>query len=124
MGEAVRIASDKQAKEPGIEQAGRGYFEILGSELPRAAASAIARHEWPTLIALAAAAHQRAYTDMAITLLSAETAALPSLLAPLRLAHAALAPLEASLVMLPARAVADASSGDFAEYMAAAGRTR
>lgn len=124
LGDAVRIASEKQSNEPGIAEAGRDYFEVLGAELPGAAASAIARHDWPTLIALAAAAHHRAYNDMAITLLTAETAALPLLLAPLRLDHAALAPLEASLVMLPARAVADASSGDFAEYMAAAGRTR
>lgn len=124
LGEAVRIASEKQVSESGIERAGRDYFEILGSELPDAAASAIARHDWPTLIALAAASQRRAYNDMAITLLTAETAALPSLLAPLRLDHAALAPLEASLVMLPARAVADADNGDYAEYSAAAGRTR
>ena len=124
LGEAVRIASEKQACESGIEQAGRDYFEILGAELPDAAASAIARHDWPTLIALAAAAQRRGYEDMAITLLTAETAALPSLLAPLRLDHAALAPLEASLVMLPARAVSDAGTGDYADYSAAAGRTR
>ena len=124
LGEAVRTASDRQASEPGIERAGRDYFEILGAALPDAAATAIARHDWPTLIALAAAAHRRTYNDMAITLLTAETAALPSLLAPLRLDHAALAPLEASLVMLPARAVTDASGGDYAEFSAAAERTR
>jgi hypothetical protein len=52
LGDAVRIASEKQASESGIERAGRDYFEILGSALPDAAASAIARHDWPTLIAI------------------------------------------------------------------------
>lgn len=124
LGEAVRVASDRQAGEPGIDHAGREYFRILGTGLPDAAAAAIMRHDWPTLIALGAAAHRRTYDDMAISLLTAETAALPSLLAPLRLDHAALAPLEASLVMLPARAVTDASGGDYAEFSAAAERTR
>lgn len=121
LGERVRIAIERQAEEPGIERAGQAYYEILGAALPEAAAAAIARHNWPTLIALAAAAHRRAYNDMAITILTAETAALPSLFAPLRLDHAALAPLEASLVMLPARAV---SGADYAEYSAAAERSR
>ena len=51
--------------------------------------------------------------DMALALITAEAAALPVLLAPLRLDSAALAPLEASLAMLPARALAgdDAGSG-------------
>lgn len=109
LGDAVRVATGRHADERGIEGAGQTYYEILGAALPDAAATAIARHNWPTLIALAAAAHRRSYSDMAITLLTAESAALPSLLAPLRLDHAALAPLEASLTMLPARAVADAS---------------
>lgn len=108
LGDAVRVAIERQAGETGIAHAGHAYFEVLGTALPGAAAEAIARHNWPTLIALAASAHRRAYDDMAITLLTAESAALPSLLAPLGLDHAALAPLEASLVMLPARAVADA----------------
>ena len=112
LGEAVRIAIERQADEPGIEDAGRAYHDRLGAALPDAAAAAIARHNWPTLIALAAAAHRSAYDDMAISLLTAESAALPSLLAPLRLDHAALAPLEASLMMLPARAVTDASGDE------------
>ena len=112
LGDAVRVAIERQAEETGMAHAGQAYYEILGAALPGAAAAAIARHNWPTLIALAAAAHRRAYDDMAMTLLTAETAALPSLLAPLRLDHAALAPIEASLVMLPARAVADVSSDE------------
>lgn len=112
LGDAVRVAIERQAEETGMARAGQAYYEILGSALPGAAAAAIARHNWPTLIALAAAAHHRAYDDMAIALLTAETAALPSLLAPLRLDHSALAPLEASLVMLPSRAVADASGDE------------
>ena len=112
LGDAVRVAIERQAEETGMAHAGQAYHEILGAELPGAAAAAIARHSWPTLIALAASAHRRAYDDMAMTLLTAETAALPSLLAPLRLDHAALAPLEASLVMLPARAVADVNNGE------------
>ncbi len=112
LGDAVRVAIERQASETGMSHAGQAYYEILGAALPGAAAAAIARHNWPTLVALAASAHRRAYDDMAITLLTAETAALPSLLAPLRLDHAALAPLEASLVMLPARAVADVSNDE------------
>ena len=113
LGEAVRIATERQSDEPGLERAGKAYYEILGAALPDAASAAIARHDWPTLISLAAAAHRRTYSDMAITLLTAESAALPSLLAPLRLDHTALAPLEASLAMLPARAVADAGDAEF-----------
>lgn len=112
LGDAVRLATERHADERGIEHAGQAYYEILGPALPDAAASAIARHNWPTLIALAAAAHRCRYGDMAMALLTAESAALPSLLAPLRLDHAALAPLEASLMMLPARAVADASGDE------------
>ena len=65
------------------------------------------------MTALAAAAGKRRYADMALALITAEAAALPVLLAPLRLDSAALAPLEASLAMLPARALAgdDAGSG-------------
>lgn len=113
LGDAVRLATERQAEETGMAEAGQAYYDILGTALPDAAATAVARHNWPTLIALAASAHRRAYDDMAITLLTAETAALPSLLAPLRLDHAALAPLEASLVMLPARAVAEAGYAEF-----------
>ena len=113
LGDAVRAATERQAEEAGMAEAGQAYYEILGSALPDAAAAAVARHNWPTLIALAASAHRRTYDDMALTLLTAETAALPSLLAPLRLDHAALAPLEASLVMLPARAVAEIGHAEF-----------
>src|SRR3546814_7502247 len=68
--------------------------------------SDLAGHDWPALIALAAATHRRRYGDMALALLTAETAALPSLLAPLRLDRAALAPLEISLVRLSGRSLA------------------
>lgn len=112
LGEAVRTAAEFQASERGMTRAGLDYAGHLGAEMPGAAAAAIARHDWPTLVALAAAAHGRAYHDMALSLLTAETAALSSLLAPLRLDHAALAPLEASLAMLPARAVGAGDSGD------------
>ncbi|HKX89357.1 MAG TPA: hypothetical protein VJM13_09120, partial [Sphingopyxis sp.] len=113
LGEAVRAATEQHGHETGITAAGAAYSEALRVARPDAAAAAIARHDWPTLIALAAASHRRAYDDMAIALMTAETAALPSLLAPLRLDHTALAPLEASLAMLPARAVSGADFGDF-----------
>lgn len=106
LGDGVRAATDNHPGENGITDAGAAYAEILGKDMPRTVADAIARHDWPTLIALAAAACGCSYADMALALLSAETAALPSLLAPLRLDRAALAPLEASLATLPARAVA------------------
>lgn len=113
LGEAVRAAMERQADEAGIARAGRAYYDILGATAPDVAATAIARHNWPVLIALAAAAHRGTYEDMALALLTAESAALPSLLAPLRLDRTALAPLEASLAMLPARAVADGAAGDY-----------
>lgn len=112
LGEAVRVALERQAEERGIASAGAVYYEKLGAAVPDVAATAIAQHNWPVLIALAAATYLRAYDDMAMALLTAESAALPSLLAPLRLEHAALAPLEASLAMLPARAVADGGHDD------------
>jgi hypothetical protein len=107
LGDAVRVAIDRQADEPGIARAGAAYYDILGPALSGVAAAAIARHDWPTLIALGAAALGRSYDDMALALLTAETTSLPALLAPLRLDHVALAPLEASLAMLPARALPD-----------------
>ena len=113
LGEAVRAATERHAQETGITRAGAAYSDALGAARPDAAAAAIARHDWPTLIALAAASHRRAYDDMAVALMTTETAALPSLLAPLRLDHTALAPLEASLAMLPARAVSAADYGNF-----------
>ncbi|WP_439567482.1 hypothetical protein [Sphingopyxis sp.] len=112
LGEAVRRATERHAGETGIAQAGTAYHDLLGAALPEAAGQAIARHDWPTLIALAAAAHRRSYDDMALALLTAETAALPPLLAPLHLDRTALAPLEASLAMLPSRAVAGDGARD------------
>lgn len=108
LGDAVRAATERQAKESGIEDAGGAYYAALGADATDAAAAAIARHDWPVLIALAAAAHRRSYDGMALALLTAESAALPSLFAPLRLDNMALAPIEASLAMLPARAVGSA----------------
>ncbi len=107
LGDAVRGAIERHAAEHGIAHAAAAYHDNLGSALTDAAARAVARHDWPTLVALAAAAHRRTYDAMALTLLTAETAALAALLAPLQLDHTALAPLEASLAMLSARAIAD-----------------
>lgn len=113
LGDAVRAATERQAAESGIADAGRSYYAALGADVADAAAAAIARHDWSTLIALAAAVHHRGYDDMALALLTAESAALPALFAPLRLDHIALAPIEASLAMLPARAVTGADHSDF-----------
>lgn len=124
LGEAVRMATERHAGETGIAQAGAAYHDILGSTLPEGAGNAIARHDWPTLIALTAAAHRRSYDDMALALLTAETAALPSLLAPLRLDRTALAPLEASLAMLPSRAVAVDGARDYGDMLARGRTTR
>ena len=121
LGEAVRAALARQADEPGIDHAARAYYDMLAatSSLPDVAATAIARHDWPTLTALAATAHHRPYGDMVLALLTAEAAALPSLLIPLRVDRVALAPLEASLAMLPARAVArgGAAEDDYAALL-------
>jgi len=108
LGEAVRALIAAQADERGIDAAARDYHDILADEggVAETAAAAISGHDWPALIALAAAAHRRRYGDMALALLTAEAAALPSLLAPLRLDRAALAPLEASLARLSGRALA------------------
>lgn len=105
--EAVRVATARRDGESGIDRAAAVYHRALGPMASDAAASAIAAHDWPALIALASAAAHCRYEAMALALLTAESAALPSLLAPLRLRRAALAPLEASLAMLPARAVGD-----------------
>ena len=107
LGDAVRAALADQAREEGIDAAGAALHSLLAGEgrVTDAAADAIERHDWPTLAALAAAAHRRRHDAMMLALLTAEAASLPALLAPLRLDHAALAPLEASLAMLPARAV-------------------
>lgn len=113
LGDAVRAALRQQADDRGIDAAGAIYHDLLVERdaLPDAAATAISRHDWPALIALAAAAQRRSYDDMALAILTAKIGALPLLLAPLRLDHIALAPLEMSLAMLPARAVADQDGG-------------
>lgn len=116
LGDAVRVTLERHAEETGIGRAGAAYHGILGEDRYEAPADAIARHNWPVLIALAAAEHRRTYDDMALALLTAESAALPSLLAPLRLDRTALAPLEASLAMLPARAVSDGSGEDHSSF--------
>ncbi len=124
LGDAVRLAVERHAKEAGIAQAGAAYHDLLGPALSDASGQAIARHDWPTLIALAAAAHRGRYDDMALALLTAETAALPSLLAPLHLDRTALAPLEASLAMLPARAISDDGTRDYGEKLVPGRTTR
>ena len=108
LGKTVRIALDRQADESGIDAAASAYHDMLVARgiLADVAATAIARHDWPTLTALAAAAERRSYGDMALALLTAEIAALPPLLASLEVDRTALAPLEASLAMLSARAAA------------------
>lgn len=113
LGDAVRAAMDRQADERGINAAASGYHDMLAERgaLSDTAATAIARHDWPVLIALAGAASDRSYSDTALALLTAEAAALPLLLAPLQLDRIALAPLEASLAMLSARAVAGQGDG-------------
>lgn len=107
LGDAVRTAVEHQSDAPGMTAAAIAYHDAVGDALPETARAAIAAHDWPALIALAAAAQRRDYADMALALLTAETAALSSLLAPLQLDRDALAPIEASLAMLPARAVSD-----------------
>ena len=108
LGDAVRSAIEEQTGERGIDAAATAYHDQMAEvgALSAAAATAIARHDWPVLIALAAAGWQCAYGDMALSLLTADSAALPLLLAPLGLEPRALAPLEMSLAMLSARAVA------------------
>lgn len=100
----IRQALDRRAAPQGLDRAAADYHAALDAQaVAHAAATAIARHDWLALIALAAAASRRTYSDMALALLSAEPAALPSLLAALRLDRASLAPLEASLAALPGR---------------------
>ncbi len=112
--DAVRTSFARHGAERGIDGAAQAYHDILAASaaLPETAATAIARQDWPTLVALAAAAHRRRYGDMALALLTAEAATLPSLLAPLRIDRAALAPLEASLAMLSGRAIAGGFAGE------------
>lgn len=107
LGDAVRETTERLDRADGIDRAAKLYHERLLEQggVAETAALAIVRHDWATLIALAAAAGQKAYADTALALLGAEAAALPALLAPLKLDRASLAPLEASLASLPARAV-------------------
>lgn len=107
LGEAVRKVVEYRAAIPGIDVAARQYLAALGegAAIEGAAVSAIDRHDWLALVALAAAASRRSFADMALALTSAEAAALPALLAPLSLDRASLAPLEASLAALPSRTV-------------------
>lgn len=108
LGEAVRFVIERHEVKRGIDRAAKVYYDQLVQQgnLVDAASTAISRHDWVALIALAAAASRRPYADTALLLLSAEAAALPQVLAPLRLDRAAIGPLEASLTLLPARAVA------------------
>lgn len=114
LGDAVRDATDRLATASGIDAAAKRYHDRIVEQggPAEAAAAAIARHDWAALIALAGAANRRSYADMALALLSAEAAALPILLAPLKLDRTALAPLEASLARLPARAVTGGPGDD------------
>jgi hypothetical protein len=112
LGEAVRSAIEAAPNDHGIDHAAAAYRAALGPDIGRASAIAIARHDWPSLIALAAVETQRSYGAMAIALLTAEIASLPALLAPLGLDRRTIAPLEVSLAMLPARAVSGANAGD------------
>lgn len=105
LGEAVRDMLDRQSTGRGIDAAASAYHDRLGDTLPDAAAKAVEREDWPVLIGLAAAVSGRSYGAMTLALLTAENAALPPLLAPLRLDRVAIARIEASLATLPARAV-------------------
>jgi len=101
----VERALDRRALPTRLDRAAADYHAAFdAAEIADEAATAIARQDWLALIALAAASGRRTYSDMALALVSAEPAALPALLAPLRLNRASLAPLEASLVALPDRA--------------------
>ncbi|HMO75388.1 MAG TPA: hypothetical protein PKD99_08425 [Sphingopyxis sp.] len=116
LGEAVRAALARHRPERGIDAAARAYHAALeaAGALPDSAAAAIARHDWPALIALAAAAHNYRYDEMALALITAEPAQLAPLLAPLLRDHAALAPLEGALATLRNRAAASAMPDDYA----------
>lgn len=101
----VERALDRRMLPESLDRAAANYHAALTSaEVAQTAATAIARHDWLALIALAAAGNRRTYSDMALALVSAEPAALPALLAPLRVDRSSLAPIEASLAALPDRA--------------------
>lgn len=116
LGEAVRGALALHRPDRGIDAAAYAYHGALAEAgvLPDSAAAAIARHDWPALIALAAAAHKYRYDEMALALITAEPAQLGPLLAPLLRDHAALAPLEGALAALRNRAAASAAPDDYA----------
>ena len=125
LGEAVRGALAAHDPARGIDRAAMGYHAALAAVGVQSdsAATAIARHDWPALIALAAAAQNYRYADMALALITAEPAQLAPLLAPLLRDHAALAPLEGSLAMLANRAVASAAPDDYAAALQARAAT-
>lgn len=108
LGDAVNELLAGRADARGIDAAALRYHGAVAADgaVPETARAAIARHDWPALIALAAGAHGQRYETTALMLLTAEPAALPSRLAPLRLDRAAIAPLEASLARLADRAIA------------------
>lgn len=115
LGEAVRGALAQHRPERGIDRAATDYHAALAvaGTLADSAAAAIARHDWPSFIALAAATHKYRYDAMALALITAEPAQLAPMLAPLLRDQAALVPLEGSLAMLPGRAVASAAPDDY-----------
>lgn len=115
LGEAVRGALAQHRPERGIDRAAVDYHAALdgAGTLADSAAAAIARHDWPSFIALAAATHKYRYDAMALALITAEPAQLAPMLAPLLRDQAALVPLEGSLAMLPGRAVASAAPDDY-----------
>ena len=121
LGEAVRGALEQHDPARGIDHAAMAYHAALAAVGAQSdsAAAAIARHDWPALIALAAAAQKYLYTDMALALITAEPAQLAPLLAPLLRDHGALAPLEGALAMLMNRAVASAAPDDYAAALQA-----
>ncbi|WP_077147713.1 hypothetical protein [Sphingopyxis sp. KK2] len=121
LGEAVRGALAQHDPARGIDAAATAYHAALSAigAQSDSAAAAIARHDWPALIALAAAAQKYRYADMALALITAEPAQLAPLLAPLLRDHGALAPLEGSLAMLTNRAVASAAPDDYAAALQA-----
>lgn len=125
LGEAVRGALAAHDPARGIDRAAMGYHAALAAVGVQSdsAATAIARHDWPALIALAAAAQNYRYADMALALITAEPAQLAPLLAPLLRDHTALAPLEGALAMLANRAVASAASDDYAAALQARAAT-
>ncbi|APZ98397.1 hypothetical protein BWQ93_07770 [Sphingopyxis sp. QXT-31] len=115
LGEAVRGALAQHRPERGIDRAAADYHAALSDAgtLADSAAAAIARHDWASFIALAAATHKYRYDAMALALITAEPAQLAPMLAPLLRDQAALVSLEGSLVMLPGRAVASAAPDDY-----------